>query len=760
MGELQKIRSFESPLQVESEGPSRMRTLATLDEVDSTPSMPVEYLHIVLRHKWVIVGLAVVGLVGSLLLSLSTQPMFRTRTSLDIQSLNSEFMNMKSVDPTASTPTDTAIQTQIKLLESDSLTDRVMQRLAAEPHPASIPRTDLLSRLKRLLHLGHPPSIPFAVLLNETANGVKVKPLGITQLVEITCDSWDAKFSAEYCNTLTSEFQNEDLESRGDQARRTSEWLMHQASDIRQKAQESQQRLIAATGGNGLILAQQNDNVGTDGLRDIQTELVKAQADRMEKQAEMASARSARADALPINAQSATYQGDATRLSDLQAQVAALMPPLTEANPRIIHLRAQIKEVQNAMDAEGSAGQSRLQSQYDAAKHREQLLQMAYAAKEGSVSSDLQKASQVDLLRREVQSEQQLYETLLQRAKEAGFASAMQATTIRVVDAARKPLLPVYPRRLTSAAVGIILGCLAGLLFAFVKDRNTTVLRQPGESERLLQIEELGVVPSPRVVAMADPRKSGVGALMARGTTTAQLPAEAWDERFSLIAEAYRSISHSIMLNDRNRGSRVYLVLSPNAGEGKTTVLSHLGVALSKANLRVALIDADLRKPTLHNVLDVPNEIGLSNILEDDFEPIGSWIERASAETRFANLTVIPSGTGTSQVGEILHSPRLQRLLRTLSQSHDVVLIDTPPMLHIADARILAGDADGAILVFRAGMTTRDQARNARVLLDRDRVHIVGSILNDFNPGTVGKYGYYRSYYAYQQGSATKAANG
>jgi succinoglycan biosynthesis transport protein ExoP len=761
VGELERIRSFEAPLHLGQEGQSGTRLLATLDEVNST-SMPFEYFQIAMRHKGVILGLALAGLLASLMFSLTTQPVYQTRTSLDIQTLNSDFLNMKSVDPTASTPTDTAIQTQIKLLESDSLADRVNAALASEPHPDAIHRTDLLSRLKRGLHLGSTGSIPFAALLNETANGVKVKPLGITQLVEITCDSWDEKFGVEYCNTLTNQFQQQDLETRGDAAKRTSEWLMHQAADIREKAEQSQQRLIAATGGNGLILSQQSSEVGTDALRDLQSELVKAQANRMEVEAELATARSSSANTLPTSAQSPGYTAERARLADLQAQVSALVPPLTEANPRVIRLRAQIRDAQQAIDQESTNGEDRLQGVYQAAKHREDLLRAAYGAKEGSVSSDMEKATNVDLLRREVQSEQQLYETLLQRAKEAGFAAAMQATTIRVVDAARSPLLPIYPRRLTSAAIGILLGTLTGLLFAFVKDRNTVVLRQPGESERLLHISELGVVPSPQVaVGGSGGPRSGIGRLTLPAARRSGPPTtEAWSAEFSLLTEAYRGITQSLLMSERTRGNRTYIVMSPNAGEGKTTVVAHLGVALSKAKLRVVLIDADLRKSTLHTVLGVPNEFGLSNLLEGGVISPEDWARRACVPTSFSNLYLIPSGAGAAEVMEILHSQRLPALLESLTQEFDVVLIDTPPMLHIADARILAGSADGAILVFRAGMTTRNQARNARVLLDRDRVHIVGSILNDFNPTDVGQYGYYRSYYAYEQGSRSRTTHG
>ena len=458
--------------------------------------MIAEYYRTVMRHRLLIASLALTGLVAGLLIHLNTQPVYETRTSLEIQSMNSDFMDNRSVAPTAALPSDAIVQTQMKLLGSDSLTERVKEQLSDGGHAAPVERNDLLSRLQRALHISKGQTIPFDQLVDETAKGVKIKPMGISQLVEVTCDSWDPKFAADFCNTLVGQFQTADMESRGDQAKRISDWLVRQAADVRQKAEESQHRLELATGGNGLMLSPQTDSVGEDHLRQMQTELVRAQADRMEKQAELAEAQTSGATGAP---DTEAYSASKLRLADLQAQVAALVPPLTEANPKVIHLRAQIAEVEQNMVREKAVGASKLQEAYQAAKHREDLLNMSYRQIEGSVSSDLQKSSEVDLLRREVQSEQQLYQTLMQRAKEAGFASAMPASTIRVVDLARKPRFAVYPKRVTTALIAALLGVILGVIIAFIVERQMPRLRLPGDVSRFVRIEELGVIPSAAV---------------------------------------------------------------------------------------------------------------------------------------------------------------------------------------------------------------------------------------------------------------------
>ncbi|MDE1175569.1 MAG: polysaccharide biosynthesis tyrosine autokinase [Edaphobacter sp.] len=723
-----------------------------------SPGLFVDYYRTLVRHKTLIVLAAVACACVALLSQLTTQPTYRTRTSLNIQSVNSDFLNLHSVNPTSSTPSDTLVQTQVKLLQSDALIDRVTTHLRNQPHPGFILRNDLLSQLQRFIHLGGMTQIPYEDMLTETAKSLKIKPMGITQLIEITCDSVDATFAANFCNALTREFREIDLESRGDEAKRTSDWLVRQAGDIRQKAEESEKRLVAATKGDGLILSEQGNSVGEDGLRSMQSELVRARGARMEIEAKLATRQAANQTAAVE--ESPAYAADKVRLSELQTQLAALVPPLTESNPRVIHLRAQIHQVEENLSKEKLASERKLQDEYDAAKQREALLVNAYSTQESHVSSTLQRSSEVSLLRKEVESEQQFYQTLLQRAKEAGFASAMPASTIRVVDAAKVPQMPALPRRIPTILSGLFIGGFIGLLLAFYRERSTALLRAPGDSERLLRTDELGVIPSPqpirRLISARNlqlttgiPRKT-----LTSGASHAALETARWNDNFSLVAEAYRNTTISILNSNHKRTATSYAISSPSAGEGKTTVTCNIGVALSKARLRVVLIDGDLRKPSLHQVFSVSNKIGLRQILSGQRIPLTDFCHA----TDFENLSVISAGSGEDTTVELLHSKELGKLIAQLALQFDVILVDTPPMLHMADARIIAKEVERTILVFRAGVTTQKDALSARTMLSRDEIKVVGTILNDFNPRTTGDYGYYASYAAYRKGSEEHAA--
>ncbi len=721
-----------------------------------------DYIRTISRHRWPIAAFAFAGVILSFLLNLTALPYYRARTSLDIQSLNGEFLNQRSVSPTGEggAPIEVNVQTQVKLLQSETLLQRTVDKLKAEAPPADLHSTDLASSLARDLHLGGSKTIPYAMLVDDTSKRVVVKPFGVTRLVEITCDSWNAAFAAKFCNTLTTEYRNLDLETRGEESDRTSQWLTTQVADIKTKAEESERKLVAATGGNGLILSQDSNSVGEDHLRTLQGELVRAQADRMEKEAQLRTAGAAAPGTTPGVLDSPEYRNYQQKLSDLRAEVARLVPPLTEENPKVIHLRSEIAEVEQGMSAARSTSSDRLQNEYESARHREMLLNAAFQAQEGAVSSDLGKAAQVNLLRREVESEQQLYQTMLQRAKEASLASAMQASTMRVVDAAKAPRIPFTPKRGGAAAAGLLLGTLCGVGMAFYKDRKIQVFRVPGEVERFLHVMELGVIPtadnhrghfSAPLRSSLIPFNRTAGLSQVDTSEDGALGLAKWGDAFSVVAEAYRSATFSILLtDDASRRARVYVVSSPNAGEGKTTVTSNLGVALSKSKLRTVIVDGDLRKPGMHTALNVPNNFGLRNILRGEIDAERAPVDAFAKPTAIPNLFIIPAGTGSEEVVELLHSAHLASLIDRLHREFDVVLIDTPPMLHMADARIFAHYAQGVLLILRAGVTSREQASKARDLFDRDRVRLVGTILNAFDPRTEGQKNYYQSYYRYK----------
>lgn len=744
------------------QGKSRRVQPGAEDAADSGGSLPEEYLRTLNRHRVLLALCACAGILLALLSGFWTLPVYATRTSLDIRSLNNDFMNMRSVAPTGeNTPAeaDTNLQTQIKLLQSDTLVNETVDHMLSQPHPETLDREDMFSRMRRAFHLGRPAPIAYKEALGDAAQHFKVKPLGLTRLVEISCDAWNAQLAADFCNSLISTYQQQDLQVRSQEATEVSGWLTRQVADIRQRVQQTQGELEKAVGNNGLRLSQANTSIGEQRLQALQSEVVKAQADRIAKEAAADQDRNASATpgTLAEVQQDPAHRAYEIRLAELRSQMAALTPTLTASNPKVIALQQQIQEAQSGLQATASNSVARDRNDLLAARHREELLTLTYNAELATVSSDLQQSAKVSLLRSEMDSEQQLYQTLLQRAREAGFASAMQAATIRVIDPAQIPGMPASPRRSMEFLVGLLLGLVAGVVTAFYRERTQNVFRLPGELMRILDVQELGVIPAGLTQgrSFASPNSGGLLSMNASAAEVVSGPAvdmTRWDEKFSLAAEAYSNATFSILQAGAGRSSRTYAVSSPKVGEGKTTITSNLGVALSKAKLRVLLIDGDLRRPSLHKAFGLSRGPGMRDILRNRPVSVSELPKMGLLrETAFPNLSLITAGSGEEDSVELLHSERLPKLLQELSESFDIVLIDTPPALHMVDTRMIARACDGVILVVRASVTTLDEAAKARDQFDSDGVHLVGTILNDFDPQRQGFSGYYKAYEQYQK---------
>jgi receptor protein-tyrosine kinase len=344
---------------------------------------------------------------------------------------------------------------------------------------------------------------------------------------------------------------------------------------------------------------------------------------------------------------------------------------------------------------------------------------------------------------------------MLQHVKEAAVASALHASNVRVVDPARPPTRPYKPNFVLNSVLGLLSGGFFGIVFIVLRERGDRSIQAPGEASLYLDVPELGVIPS----ADAERSRSFAYYHQARSAETKKTEKEnrkspvelvTWQRRPSVLAESFRSTLASILYTGENGNRpRVIALTSANPREGKTTVASNLALALAEIGRRVLLIDGDLRKPRLHEIFKVSNEWGLSDLLDGTKPPEGS--EAMVAGTGYRDLYVLPAGSVASSISNLLHSPRALELLKRMRQEFDMVIIDTPPMLQIPDARVLGRLADGVILVVRSARTTKETAATASQRLVDDGTRVLGTVLNEWDPRKTSyprfEYGYAPHYY-------------
>lgn len=731
----------------------------------------IEYWRILRRHQGILIVLACVGALIGYLITLPQTPIYRAGTSLEIVNLNENFLNMKGSDPFAdsgSSADATDILTQIKLLQSNSLLERVADKLRSKGLPKAEPSR--MDTWLKLLNLPGSQSLNLReAALSFAAGSVKIRAAGQTRIIELTVDSPSAGTAAAFANTLASEFIDQNLETRWKTTQHTGEWLSHQVEDMRIRLEKSQDRLQQYANEAGLVFTDNDKkNVSEDRLAQLQTALTSAQTDRILKQSRWETASSSPPDALPDILNDPTLREYQDKLTDLKRQLAeqrATYKDDYKTNRRIL---AQIEPIQAALDAARVDVIKRIHNEYDEAVRKEKLLASDYASQRSVVTGEDSKSIQYSILKREVESNQQLYDAMLQQLQQSSLASALRASNIHVVDRAKVPTIPYKPDGPLNAAMGLLGGLVVGAAFIIFRDRTDGSIQEPGESQTFLNLPELGVIPaldtSIRVrVRVTDSKKAGVE--RTNGTenhassdrlTNGRVELVSWQRKPSVMAECFRATLVSILFSGES-GSRprVMVLTSASPSEGKSTVVSNLGIAIAELNQRTLLIDADLRKPRLHDIFGLKNDTGLSELLRSR-EPISSFLESGIIQqTDIPELYVLTSGATALATTGLLYSNRMPDLIKKLRTEFDSVLIDTPPMLQIPDARVLGRLVDRVVLVMRAGKTTRAAAAAARQRFSEDGTKVLGTILNDWNPkrSPNGYYGDYKgySYKAYVQ---------
>ena len=731
---------------------------------DQDAGLLPNYWRLICRRKGAILIFGFLGVLTAIALTLPRTPVYQARTSIEVQGVNDNFLNMKSVDPTNALQDYSAeayIQTQMKILQSDLMLRRTIQKLNEEERDHPTPSVTA-SNIGLFGWKWRKP-LTWEETVADTARNVQVRMAGSTHIVEVFCDSTNPQVASDFANVLVREFIEHNRESRWKTTQNTGEWLTRQLKDIKQKLETSESQLQGYAQGAGLQFTAEKTSVAEERLRQLQQELSKAQADRILKQSAFDLAASQRSGSLPEIADNPSLREYQVKLVDLRRQRAELSSTMTPVNVKVRRLDAQITELEAALDKERVTVLKRIHDEYEAAQRREQLLVTAYDLQNKLVGDQSIKAIQYDVLKREVDTNRQLYESMLARVKEAGITAAIRASNLSVVDEALPPKFPYKPNLIWNACLGLIGGLVFGLAAITLRERSDRSIQNPGESPVYLDIPELGVIPA----AGATRTFSSTRIPAARQTPDGDKQIIKFPDRVELImcrkgpallAESFRAMLASLLFSSNNGGKSLMFVLtSAVPGEGKTTIASNLSIAMAETRRRVLLVDADMRKPCLHEIFQAGNGDGLSELLEAEKPLQISDLESCLYPTGIKGLTLLPSGKATSSISDLLYSARLPELCRLCREQFDAVIFDTPPMMQMPDARILARFTDGVVLIVRSGKTTRDTALIAKERFREDGTPMIGTVLNDWHPQRSvahGYQGYYRDYQKYYRRSS------
>ncbi len=690
----------------------------------------LDYWRMMVKRR-VTIGICVlVFLSFGLAFTLLSTPLYRASATVQVEREAARLVHTKDDNEGERAQGDdlSFYSTQIQLLQSRALAQRVVRVLGLSNNNDFLTRRSA-SPIGQLIHLAHlgGSSVPGKVsatpeqresqATNLVAVGLHAEVVRGSHIFKISYSGPDPNLSAAIANAFADQFIQSNLDRRFEASNYARAFLDNKLQDIRNKLEDSERRQVAYAQAQQIIDVDEGKPLSNGTLESLNTAVDSARDERIKAQALWEQARNSSGLGLPqVESNAAIQQLEADK-GKLASQYQEGLQTYNADYPKMQQIKAQIDEVNRQIQAQVNDVKTSLQSQYVAAAHLEQMLSGQLGqAKTGSL--DLRERSiQYDTLQREVDTNKSLYDGLLQSYKEVGIAGGVGTNNISIVDRALAPNLPYQPNWLLNLGLATLLGALVGGAVAFALEHVDESLRVPQEIEQRLGLPLLGATPA---------LEKGV------------VPAVALADFRSPFSEAHYSIRTALQFATGDGVPQSLLVTSSRPGEGKSTTTVALSRCFAQLGMRVLVIDADLRNPSIHRLLGGDNAPGLSNCLAG-----GARFAEVVKKSGIANLWMIPSGPLPPNPTELLAGKRLGALLAEAQANFDLVLIDGPPVVGLADATLLSSVAVGTMIVIEAGQTRLGFVNAALQRLRVGRGRIIGAIMTKFDAKTSGySYGY------------------
>ena len=743
-------------------------------QMDS-PSLPVpgggQPVHVLdrlaslLKHRR-IAGAAFVVVVGAMMLQAYSQvPMYRTSARVVIQDERSIAVgNLNANDPMYWQETDPYYNTQYSILRSRGLAKRVVRKLQLQNHPlfnGSAPRRQGIAtmvadaRLKvtgavRSLFERQPAGPPVeppspdedaieAGRISQFLGGVRIVPGPKTKLVEIVYESSDPQFAALAANTLAEEYTSQNLDQRLASVQKNLNWMSDEVTKQEKKVRDAEAAMTQYRQDQNALSLGERQNITIARLNALNETVTRQRTERIQKEATYQQLKSVdpasdAADGFPVVAANPGVVETKNRLTDLLAEKTRLSSKYLPSHPEMQKVDLQIKNARETLTAQRARVIETVKNDYETAVAQERSFGASLEQQKNEAMDLERKGGGYVVLQRQADSDRLLWQSLLQQQKELQVVSNSRSNNVQVMDRADVPGAPFSPNTRRDWFTAMMAGLLVALGLAFGIEYLDDTVKTPEDVSKRLGLPLLGLVPAikgARVPLLSETVPHDFG-------------------------EAFRSLRTSLVFTAGAGKARVIAVTSTQPLEGKTTTACNLATALALGGSRVLLIDADMRRPGLHRIMGVENNIGLSELLVAQ-----ARVREAVQATAEPNLFVIAAGRTPPNPSELLASDRMKSFLANLTQGpFDWVVLDTPPVLAVTDAVVLAGSVSAVVFVVGSEMTRRSHAERALATLRAGRPRSIGVVLNrvDFDRN---KY-YYARYYGYNYksyyGSASPAA--
>jgi len=735
----------------------------------------IDSWHAVLRRRWVVLAVAASVLLVALVSSFLATPLYKATATLQIERRNPEvltFRDLSQVDYSWAAYTD-YYQTQYKLIASEPVARRTVERLALAAHPLFAPpptEPGLVARLRSILPRRAAPARvtdPLDGLAGRLLAGLEVAPVRNSHLVRVSWVSADADLAAAVANGVAASYIPLTMESQLTATGQAEEFLVDQVAALKRELAAHETSLQAYGEAKRILSIDESSNITLQALRDISERRTVAQTALAAASAHEQSVLGVEPAALPEVMNSALIQALRRERATVEAQLSEESRKYGADWPGVQTLRSKLDQTASRLDTEtlliAEQVRAAAHAAYERAQGEVRNLDRLLLEQQTAAQALRRDAVEFANLQSEVQKKRETLDALISRQNEMALATRLKdveatSSNIRVVELAKPPTGPFRPNVRLNLALGLLFGALAGVGLALLLDHLDNTIGSVEELQRLTGLPVLAAIPRhgialtplARVRRRAPPVESGALDLITHRDARA------------CVSEAYRDLRTAILLSNPGQPPRKIAVTSAMPEEGKTATATNLAVVLAQLGARVLLVDTDLRRPRLHKVFGVSNRRGMSTALSGlEDEP-----RQLIVTTDVAGLDLLPSGPVPPNPSELLNSPTFAALARSfLDAGYDHVVYDSPPVLSVADAVILASAVDTCVVVVRAQRTPRQPVRVAVEKVRQVGGVSFGLVLNDLDPERHGtaRYGYGRAYGRYGEdvpGEEPRSATG
>ncbi len=703
----------------------------------------LRYWRVVRRWRWVIASIIVGAILLGLMVTLLMTPRYTATATIEISRQQDKIVQVQDVRPESSSVDLEFYQTQYALLQARSLAEKVVDQLKIENDPKffdmfgiEVEGVGMFSdrTAARLSSSGRNERRRKAI--EALLDHVSISPIRGSRLVDVSFTSPDAGFSAAVTNAWVQQFIATNLARRFEATAYARTFLEGRLERLRQRLEESERRLVAYASAQRIISVPGSDRSGSGTDRPIVAEnlsalnaaLSEATADRIKSESLVGSAAGG---ASPEALQNTAIASMRQRRAEAAADYAKLLVQFEPQYPAAKALADQVASLDRAIAREEKRVQGSLGSNYRSALVREQTLNTRVESLKSDLLDLKRRSIQYNIFQRDADTNRQLYDGLLQRYKEIGVAGGVGTNNVSIVDTAEIPEKPSSPKILLNLVIALLAGVVIAAAATFGLEQIDETIKDPGEAARTTGLPLLGTIP---VVASGE-------------------PAIELADRKSAPSEAYLSLQTNLQFATDHGVPRSLAITSTRPGEGKSTTAYAIALSLGRTGRTVVLVDCDMRSPSVHTLAELPNDRGVSSFLAGD-DNLQAMVKRRDA----LEVAVLVAGACPPNAAELLSGPRLPAMIKQLLDHFDHVIIDSPPVVGLADAPLIGGQVEGVIYVVQANGARASLVRTAIERLSNASTHILGAVLTKFE-AKQAHYGYGYDY-GYGYGNAAVDTKG